>query len=271
MSKPSVTYLTVTCNRGAFLQKNLQEQFLSGHFDLEGIDFSIVIVDDGSADGTFDKISGICNGTAGIPLTYVYMKRRVENHAYSDSTAINTGMTHSFGEFVYIASSDCYICNSEVFQRLINLEENKYMSPHMIRFDQNNSSLYRFCTENWMDPAACFKFYEDNDIPWGAAYYIRILGTGLIGLRRKTFFDAGGLPALRSISGTDKAMGDALIRGGSKNIDETASELIVIHFPIPYDIAFVPGPATYLDEHYTKVDGITVVKDEYLEIHNLIL
>ena len=261
--------MTVTCNRGEFLEKNLREQFLSGHFDLEGIDFDIVVVDDGSADGTFDRISGICNNEVGIPLTYIYTKRRLGSQFYSDSTIINTGVLHSTGDFLYIASSDCYICNSDAFQRLIKIDADKYMSPHMFRFDQKGSALYKFCTKNWMDPTACVKFYEENDTPWGAAYYDRILGTGLIGMQRQTFIDAGGIPPIRTSGGTDAAMLTALGNIHAANVDEDASELIVVHFPVPYAIAFVPGPAKYLDEHYTKVDGITVVADEYLEIHNL--
>lgn len=270
MNRPSVTYMTVVCNRGEFLAQNIREQFLSGHFDLEGIDFDIVIVDDGSSDGAVDKIKSLCEGKLGIPLTYVYLKRRVENRFYSDSTVINTGVTHSKGDFIYIASADCYICSSDVFQRLVKLEADRYMNPHMLRFDQNNSVIYKFCVKNWMHPSKCMEHLEKVGTIWGAYYYDRIFGTGLVGLHRKTFHDIGGIEPIRTTGGTDYTMRCALEKHAI-TIDEDISDVLVIHFPVPYAVTFIPGAAKYLDEHYGEVDGITIIGEEHLDIHNLTL
>jgi len=273
MVNPSITYVSITCNRGTFLQKNITDQFLSRHFDLDGIDFDIVIVDDGSSDGTLEKIRSICNGEVGIPLTFIEVKRRQGPYYYSDSTLINTGVLKSRGEFIYIASSDCYLCNKDAFQRLSKLADNSYMSPHLFRFDQNNSDLYKFCVKNWHNPEECLKFFNKQRPPWGAAYYDRIFGTGLVGTRKKTFCDTRGIPEIRGhgyAGGTDASMYKSLKDGGI-NIDRDASDVFVVHFPVPYAIKLSSSNPPYMDEHYTTIDGITVVKDEFLEIHYLTL
>lgn len=289
----SVTYIIMTCNRGCFLERNIKEQFLSGYFDLKGLDFNIVIVDDGSIDGSIDKIKQLCQGKLGISLKYIYLKRRAASppaagqYFYSDSAPKNTGVLHSNSEFIYIADSDCYICSPNAFQELTKIGIGNWLCPNCLRCN-NKTTLSEFWEKNWTQPLKCYEYLKkfgkgwkkSNESPglWHGAHEsqgmyfgpdFNKVGTGLVGMRRSTFYHIGGVPPIRTSYGTDRALLGAFNQFNITKDKIMSSKIFVIHFPVPYTYAMLLENIPYLDEHYIQIDGITVIKKEYLDIYDL--
>lgn len=275
--KPGVTYIICTFNRGDFLKQNLQDQILSNHLNIGELNFDITIVDDGSNDGTLDKIKQICNGKLGIPLKYIYLKRRAGNYRYSDSAPKNTAIVYSNSEFIYVADSDCYICNSDIFHRLTNLEPNTYLCPNMFRLSSAESELHQYCLKNWMYPSKCYEYYKKNGISPGVEYFptahdetanwwhdpikIGIISfkCGLFGMRKNVIYNANGMPFFEKGGSSDDAMAK-LVKNHNIALDKDNSKLLVVHFGVPYYTDPLEWPSPYSAIYYEKIDGITVVK-----------
>jgi len=282
--EPSVTYIICTFNRGDFLKQNLQDQILSNHFDIEGLNFDIIIVDDGSADDSLDKIKSICVGKLGLPLKYIYLKRREGNYRYSDTASKNTAIMYSNSEFVYVADSDCYICNSDIFHHLTKLESNTYLCPNMFRLSDRESKLYQFCLKNWTDPSECYAYYKEHSAAPGNEYFptahdetaswwdvsiIVAFKAGLWGMSKETILSSG-MPFIERGGSSDGAM-EALVKTHNITLDRENSKFLVAHFVAPYSTGPLTWPSPYSPIYYEKIDGITVVKKDYLDIYNLIL
>lgn len=280
MDNLSITYIINTCNRGYFLKQNIQDQILSKHFDIAGINFDIIIVDDGSIDGTFGKIKPLCVGKLGIPIKYIYLKRRIRNCYYSDSVPKNTAVSYSNSKFIYVADSDCYICNSDIFHHLFELHENEYLCPNMFRINYKKE-FYDFCSKNWMHPLKCLEHFKKFGHISTECYYPTIYDekatqvipfkSGLFGMHRETFHNIGGIPPIRTPFGTDEVM-QGLIKEHNIILNEDAnSKLFVVHFPIKYAKDFFSICSPYIDEHYEQINGITILKKEFLDVYELTL
>jgi len=294
MMESSVTYIITTYNRGKFLAQHVKEQLLSGFFDTEKIKFDVIIVDDGSPDGAFEGVKALCKGKIGIPLRYMCLNRREKdkNYFYSDSFLNNLGIMISTSEFVYLAAEDCYICSSSIFQRLLKLPADKYICPNQFRFtaDMKDKMAYEYCSKNWKDPMKCYEHFKERckgkisthggmSPSFGSGCYLRhnrvtFVGTGLFGIARKTFINMGGIPPVKAGYGTDMFLRKALIENNITLDEELNSDLFVMHFPIRYSTPFCPKPPglnIYPESHYEKIEGVAVVNNKLLDIHNLIL
>ncbi|NND66410.1 MAG: glycosyltransferase family 2 protein, partial [Halioglobus sp.] len=95
MSGTSITAITVTYNAGEFIEPFLGSM---AELDTSGIDFKLIAIDNGSSDGTQDKLRA-----------HPFDVTVIENDENNYARALNLGIADSDSEFVVVVNNDATV------------------------------------------------------------------------------------------------------------------------------------------------------------------
>ncbi|KKQ97176.1 MAG: hypothetical protein UT22_C0016G0010 [Parcubacteria group bacterium GW2011_GWC2_39_11] len=161
--KPLVSIIISTCNRVDYLKKAINSALWQTYKDIE-----LIIVDNGSTDGTFEFISELIKKDSRIKF--------IDNksHPFSRGGASNKGINFAAGKYIARLDDDDYWADQKKIEKQISFLENHLdyvlVGGGMIGIDKSGKELFRrFDPEKDEDIRRIIIF--DNFFPHGTVVF----------------------------------------------------------------------------------------------------